>query len=171
MVYHINWFAYIEGTCITETERVMAPHFSTLAWKIPWMKETGRLQSMGSQRVGHDWATSFSFSLSCIGEGNGNPLQCSCLENPRDGRAWWASIYGVSQSQTRLKWLSNSSSILGINLTWSWCMIFLMCCWILFTKILLRIFASMLFSGIVLYVSFLCLLFSSGFGIRVIMAS
>ena len=62
----------------------MAPHSSTLAWEIPWMEEPGRLQSMGSQRVGHDWATSLSFSLSCIGEGNGNPLQCSCLENPRD---------------------------------------------------------------------------------------
>ena len=52
----------------------------------------------------------FPFSLSCIGEGNGNPLQCSCLENPRDGGAWWAAIYGVAQSQTRLKWLSSSSS-------------------------------------------------------------
>ena len=52
----------------------------------------------------------FHFSLSCIGEGNGNPLQCSCLENPRDGGAWWAAIYGVAQSRTRLKWLSSSSS-------------------------------------------------------------
>ena len=46
----------------------------------------------------------FHFSLSCIGEGNGNPLQCSCLENPRDGGAWWAAIYGVAQSRTQLKW-------------------------------------------------------------------
>ena len=52
----------------------------------------------------------FHFSLSCIGEGNGNPLQCSCLENPRDGRAWWAAVYGVAQSQTRLKGLNSSSS-------------------------------------------------------------
>ena len=52
----------------------------------------------------------FHFSLSCIGEGNGNPLQCSCLENPRDRRAWWAAVYGVAQSRTRLKWLSSSSS-------------------------------------------------------------
>ena len=52
----------------------------------------------------------FHFSLSCIGEGNGNPLQCSCLENPRDGGAWWAAIHGVAQSRTRLKWLSSSSS-------------------------------------------------------------
>ena len=52
----------------------------------------------------------FHFSLSCIGEGNGNPLQCSWLENPRDGGAWWAAVYGVAQSWTRLKRLSNSSS-------------------------------------------------------------
>ena len=52
----------------------------------------------------------FHFSLSCIGEGNGNPLQCSWLENPRDGGAWWAAVYGVAQSRTRLKRLSSSSS-------------------------------------------------------------
>ena len=52
----------------------------------------------------------FHFSLSCIGEGNGNPLQCSCLENPRDGGAWWAAIYGVAQSQTQLKRFNSSSS-------------------------------------------------------------
>ena len=50
----------------------------------------------------------FHFSRSCIGEGNGNPLQCSCLENPRDGGAWWAAVYGVAQSLTWLKWLSSS---------------------------------------------------------------
>ena len=55
----------------------------------------------------------FHFSLSCTGEGNGNPLQCSCLENPRDGGAWRAAIYGVAQSRTRLKWLSSSSSKIG----------------------------------------------------------
>ena len=52
----------------------------------------------------------FHFPLSCIGEGNGNPLQCSCLENPRDGGAWWAAVYGVAQSRTRLKRFSGSSS-------------------------------------------------------------
>ena len=52
----------------------------------------------------------FHFSLSCTGEGNGNPLQCSCLENPRDAGAWWAAVYGVTQSRTRLKRLSSSSS-------------------------------------------------------------
>ena len=50
----------------------------------------------------------FHFSLSCIGEGNGNPLQCSCLENPRDGEAWWAAVSGVAQSRTRLKWHTSS---------------------------------------------------------------
>ena len=88
----------------------MAPHSSTLAWKIPWMEEPGGLQFMGSWRVRHDWATSLYFSLSCIGEGNGNPLQCSCLENPRDGAAWWAVVYGLAQSRTWLKRLSSSSS-------------------------------------------------------------
>ena len=191
-------------------EKAMATHSSTLAWKIPWMEEPGGLQSMGSLRVGHDWATSlslftfmhwgrkwqptpvflpgefqwrgslvgchlwvaqsrtrlkwlsssssieqwrrqwhptpvllpgeshgwrslegcspwghwgsdtterlhFHFSLSCIGEGNGNPLQRSCLENPRDGGAWWAAVYGVAQSRTRLKRLSSSSSSSSIE--------------------------------------------------------
>ena len=92
------------------SEKAMAPHSSTLAWKIPWTEGPGRLQSMGSLTVGHDWAT--SLSLSCIGEGNGNPLQCFCLENPRDGGAWWAAVYGVTQSRTRLKWLSIASVLL-----------------------------------------------------------
>ena len=138
-------------------EKEITIHSSTIAWKIPWMEEPGRLQSMGSQRVGHDWATSlslsaeirrrqwhptpvllpgkshgwrslvgcspwgrkesdmterlhFHLSLSCIGEGNGNPLQCSFLENPRDGGAWLGDVYGVAQSRTRLKWCSSSSS-------------------------------------------------------------
>ena len=65
----------------------------------PW----GRWESDTTERL------PFHFSLSCIGEGNGNPLQCSCLENPRDGEAWWTTVYGVTQSRTRLKWLSSSS--------------------------------------------------------------
>ena len=63
----------------------------------------GSLESDTTERL------HFPFSLSCIGEGNGNPLQCSCLENPRDGRAWWAAVYGLAQSWTRLKRLSSSS--------------------------------------------------------------
>ena len=85
----------------------LAPNSSTLAWRIPWTEKPGGLQSMGSLRVGHDWAA--SLSLLCIGGGNGNPLQCSCLENPRDRGAWWPVIYGVARSQTRLKQLSSSS--------------------------------------------------------------
>ena len=143
---------------LTFLEKAMAPHSRTLAWKLPWTEEPGRLQSMGSLGVGHDWVTSlwlftfihwrrkwqptpvflpgesqgrgslvgcrlwgctesdmterlhFHFSLSCTGEGNGNPLQCSCLENPRDGGAWWAAVSGVAQSRTRLKRLSSRSS-------------------------------------------------------------
>ena len=72
----------------------MAPHSSTLVWKIPWMEEPGGLQSMGSLRVDMTERLPFHFSLSCIGEGGGNPLQCSCLGNPRDGGAWWAAVYG-----------------------------------------------------------------------------
>jgi len=83
-------------------EKAMATHSSTLAWKIPWMEEPGGLQSMRSLRDTTE-QLHFHFSLSCIGEGNGNPLWCSCLENPRDGGAWWAAISGVAQSRTRLK--------------------------------------------------------------------
>ena len=80
-----------------------------LYWRATWKALTtkpGMLQSMGLLRVGHTWST----SLSCIGEGNGNPLHYSCLENPRDGGAWWAAVYGVAQSRTRLMWYSSSSS-------------------------------------------------------------
>ena len=68
-------------------------------------EEPGRLQSMRSLRVGtglSDFTFTFHFPLSCAGEGNGNPFQCSYLENPRDRGAWWAALYGVAQSQTRL---------------------------------------------------------------------
>ena len=93
----------------------MAPHSSTLAWKIPWVEEPGRLQSMGSLNSSTTERLPFHFSLSCIGEGNGNPLQCSCLENPRDVGAWWAAIYGVAQSGTRLKRLGSSSALAVVH--------------------------------------------------------
>ena len=93
-----------------DAEKAMAPHSSTLAWKIPWLEEPGRLQSKGSLRLDTTEQLHFHFSLSCIGAGNGNPLQCCCLENSRDRGASWASIYGVAQSWTRLKRLSSSSS-------------------------------------------------------------
>ena len=91
-------------------DKEMAPHSSTLAWRIPWTEEPARLQCMGSLESDTTERLPFHFSLSCTGEGNGNPLQCSCLENPRDGGAWWAAVYGVAQSRPRLKRLSSSSS-------------------------------------------------------------
>ena len=110
-------------------EKEMATYSSVLAWTIPWMEEPGRLQSTGSQRVGHDWATSLHFNTSVgfssssviknppdnvgeagslpglgrsLGEGNGNPLQYSCVENLMDRGAWWATVPGV----TKRVWLS-----------------------------------------------------------------
>ena len=84
--------------------------YSSLAWRIPWTEQPGGLQSMGRWELDTTERLHFHFSLSCIGEGNGNPLQCSCLENPRDGGAWWAAVYRVAQSRTGLKRLSSSSS-------------------------------------------------------------
>ena len=79
-------------------------------------KSHGRRSLVGCSPWGHEESDTteqfhFHFSLSCIGEGKANPLQCSCLENPRDDRAWWAAVYGAAQSWTRLKQLSSSSSI------------------------------------------------------------
>ena len=88
----------------------MATHARSLAWKIPWMEEPGRLQSMGSAETDKTERLHFHFSLSCIREGNGTRLQYSCLENPRDRGAQWAAVYRVAQSQTRLKRLSSSSN-------------------------------------------------------------
>ena len=84
-----------------------------LAWQTPRTEEPGRLQSMGEESDTTERLHSH-FSLSCIGEGNGNPLQYSCLENPRDGGAWWAAVYGVAQSRIRLKRLSSSSVLAGL---------------------------------------------------------
>ena len=88
----------------------MALHSSTFAWRIPWTEEPGRLQSMGLLESDSTERFHFHFSLSFIGEGNGNPLQCSCLGNPRDGEAWWAAVYGVAQSRTQLNRPSSNSS-------------------------------------------------------------
>jgi len=83
-------------------------------------KSHGRRSLVGCSLWGHEESDTterlhFHFSLSCIGEGNGNPLQCSCLENPRDGGACWAAVYGVAQSRTRLKRLSSSGSSRNIS--------------------------------------------------------
>ena len=83
----------------------MAPHSSTLAWKIPWTEEpTERLH--------------FHFSLACIGKGNGNPLQYSCLENPRDAGAWWAAVSGVEQSRTEATQQQQEAEDLGFKSRW-----------------------------------------------------
>ena len=93
-----------------------------LAWRRQWQptpvlllgKSHGRRSLVGCSPWGQEESDTterlhFHFSLSCIGEGNGNPLQCSCLENPTEGGAWWAAVYGVAQSGTRLKRLSSSN--------------------------------------------------------------
>ena len=92
-------------------------------------KSHGRRNLVGCRPWGREESDTteqlpFHFSLACIGEGNGNPLQCSCLENPRDGGAWWAAVYGVTQSWTQLKWLSSSSSSIISNVEH-----FLSTCW------------------------------------------
>ena len=84
-------------------------------------KSHGRGSLVGCSPWGHEQLDTtewlhFHFSLSCIGEGNGNPLQCSCLENPKDGGAWWAAVYGVTQSGTWLKWPSSS---IYVNIPWA----------------------------------------------------
>ena len=96
------------------------PEFNPWGGKIPWRRKwqptpvflPGKshgwrslvgYSSRGCKESDTTERLHFHFSLSCIGEGNGNPLQYSCLENPRDGRAWWAAVYGVAQSRTRLK--------------------------------------------------------------------
>ena len=91
----------------------MATHSTTPAWEILWMRSLVGCSPWGREESDRTERLHFHFSLSCIGEGNGNPLQSSCLENPRDGGAWCAAIYGVAQSQTRLKQLSSSSSSIG----------------------------------------------------------
>ena len=85
-------------------------HSSTLAWKIPWMEEPGRLQSMGSWRVGHDWAISLSLFTFMHWRRKWQPTPVFLPGESRDGGAWWAAVYGVTQSRTQLKGLSSSSS-------------------------------------------------------------
>ena len=125
----ISWSSWIAGWFFTTEPLgkpmvysslvyIMALYSSTLAWKIPRTEEPGRLQSMGSLRVGHDWATSLSLFTFMHWRRKWQPIQCSCLENPRDGGAWSAAVYGVAQSRTRLKQLSSSSSS-SINLRFS----------------------------------------------------
>ena len=107
------------GSSTSTLETIMLSDISTLAdhnLRRQWHptpvllpgKSHGWRSLLGCSPRGHEESDTteqlhFHFSLSCIGEGNGNPLQCSCLENPRDGGAWWAAVYGVAQSRTQLK--------------------------------------------------------------------
>ena len=104
-----NAFVILMGFVLKLLEKAMAPHSSTLAWKIPWMEEPGGLQSMGSLRVGHTEQLHFDFSLSCIGEGNGNPLSVLAWRIPGTAEPGGLPSLG-SHSRTRLKRLSSSSS-------------------------------------------------------------
>ena len=116
------WWAAVCGAAQSRTrlKQLSRRHYSAEKAMAPTPvllpgKSHGRRSLVGCSPWGR-WGSDtterldFHFSLSCIGEGNGNPLQCSCLENPRDRGAWWAATYGVAQSQTWLKRLSSSSS-------------------------------------------------------------
>ena len=96
---------------ILDLEKAVAPHSSTLAWKIHGWRRLVGCSPWGCKESDTTERLHFHFSLSCIGEGNGNPLQGSCLENPQDGGAWWAAVCGVAQSQTRLKRFSSRSDL------------------------------------------------------------
>ena len=119
------WWAAVHGVLKSRT-RVsdFTFTFTFMHWRRKWQptpvflpgESQGRRSQVGCRLWGRTEPDTterlhFHFSPSCIGAGNGNPLQCSCLENPRDGGAWWAAVYGVAQSWTRLKRLSSSSSI------------------------------------------------------------
>ena len=117
-IYSHNSVAYknekLEATYLSK--KLWLAHINKL-WSVEWHptpvllpgKSHGRRSLVGCSPWGREESDTterlhFHFSLSCIGEGNGNPLQCSCLQNPRDVEAWWAHVYGVAQSQTWLKW-------------------------------------------------------------------
>ena len=102
-------------------EKAMAPHSSILTWKIPWMEEPGRLQSMGSWRVRHDWATSLSLFTFTHWRRKWQPTPVFLPGEPRDGGAWWAAVYGVAESRTWLKRLSSNLITCCISLLFTRC--------------------------------------------------
>ena len=103
---------------VVPSEKAMAPHSSTLAWKPPWRKEPGRLQSMGSLRVWHDWEIHFHFSLSRTGEGNGNPLQCCCWRIP--GMAEPGGLPSMGSHRVGHDWSDSSTAaaVCGVLAPW-----------------------------------------------------
>ena len=130
-ILHLSWFTFMQSKYLNSwnlptsfdymicdfymsltftMEKAMAPHSSTLAWKIHGQRNLVGCSPWGREESDTTERLHFHFLLLYIGEGNGNPLQCSCLENPRGREAWWAVVYGVAQSRTWLKRLSSSSS-------------------------------------------------------------
>ena len=103
------------GQLILFLEKAMATHSSTLAWKIPWTEEPGRLQSTGSLGVRHDWATSLSLFTFMHWRRKWQPTPVFLPGESQGRGAWWAAVSGVAQSQTWLKWLSSSSSSHGYH--------------------------------------------------------
>ena len=100
----VPWFKWVRSLGQENPlEKGMATHSSILAWRISWTEEPGWLSPWVHKESDTTERLHFHFSLSCIGEGHGNPLQCSCLENPRDGEAQWAAISGVAQSMGLLR--------------------------------------------------------------------
>ena len=130
MTKHTLWSKYANRLCTDSMEEgavkkdpLLSEIPQVLVWRRKWQptpvllpgKSHGRSSLVGCSPWGREESDTterlhFHFSLSCTGEGNGNPLQCSCLENPRDWGAWWAAVYGVAQSRTWLKRLSSSRS-------------------------------------------------------------
>ena len=112
ILYHSEYLLDLQRISL-ELEKARAPYCSTLAWKIPWTEEPGGLQSMGSRRVRHYWATSLSL-FTFMGKWQPTPV---FLPGESQGwGAWWAAVYGVAQSRTRLTQLSSSSSSLELVL-------------------------------------------------------
>ena len=103
------------GSTLNFAEKAMAAHSSTLAWKIPWMEGPGRLQSMGSLRVRHDWATSLSLFTFMHWRRKWQPTPVFLPGESQGQGAWWAAVYGVAQSRIWLKRLSSSSSTLNFE--------------------------------------------------------
>ena len=105
-----TFLSFINRLLSSVPEKAVAPAAVLLPGKPHGQRSLLGCSPWGREELDTTEQLHFDFSLSCIGEGNGDPLQCSCLENPRDGGAWWAAVYGVTQSRTQLKRLSSSSS-------------------------------------------------------------
>ena len=108
----LNW---TELNWVGISEKAVATHSSTRAWKIPWTEEPGRLQSMGSRRVGHDWVTSLLLFTFMHWRRKWRPTPMFLPGESQGWGTWWAAVSGVAQSRTWLKWLSSSSTALGFS--------------------------------------------------------